>query len=135
MYAGNGWILNGVYSDVPGNTINGYTYFCANATVTNMNTGEVAYKYNLFIKGEKETIKAFGAYVSYYTEESGADIPSMVLIELIDKNGNSTAVGTINTETGEITIDRWYSIDGTPLMEQPTEPGIYIHNGKKIAIQ
>ena len=59
----------------------------------------------------------------------------MVLIELIDKNGNSTAVGTINTETGEITIDRWYSIDGTPLMEQPTEPGIYIHNGKKIAIQ
>lgn len=135
MDAGNGWKLYGVYSDVPGNTINGYTYFCANATVTNMKTGEVAYKYNIFIKAEKETIKAFDAYVSYYTEESGADIPSMVLIELIDKNGNSTAVGTINTETGEITIDRWYSIDGTPLMEQPTEPGIYIHNGKKIAIQ
>lgn len=136
MDAGNGWTLNGVYSDVSGNYINGYLYSEANASVTDKSTGELLYKLNIFIKIDRDnTIDAFHAYVSYCPQETGASIPSMVFIDLVDKNGNITAVGTINTTTGEITIDRWYSIDGTPLMEQPTEPGIYIHNGKKIAIQ
>ena len=136
MDAGNGWTLNGVYAGVSGNYINGYLYKEANASVTNKSTGELLYKLNIFIKIDRDnTIDAFHAYVSYCPQETDASIPSMVLIDLVDKNGNITVVGTVNTATGVITIDRWYSIDGTPLMEQPTEPGIYIHNGKKIAIQ
>ena len=136
MDAGNGWTFNGLYSDISGTLINGNLYTGANARVTNKNTGELLYKYHILIKIAKDnTLNAFKAYFAYCPEETDAPIPSMVFIDLVDKNGNVTAVGTINTTTGEITIDRWYSIDGTLLMEQPTEPGIYIHNGKKVVIQ
>ena len=29
----------------------------------------------------------------------------------------------------------WYNLQGVPFMEQPTVPGIYIHNGKKILVR
>lgn len=48
------------------------------------------------------------------------------------KQAGSSAVETI---TNEVVGDNWYySIDGMR-MENPTRPGIYIHNGKKVIIK
>ena len=59
----------------------------------------------------------------------------MVLLRLIDKQGNITAVGSINTETGEIKIDTWYDLSGRRLEGEPQKSGIYLHNGKKVMIK
>ena len=45
--------------------------------------------------------------------------------------GNDDAVDTINAVNGD---GFWYSIDGIRVAE-PTRPGLYIHNGKKIIVK
>ena len=46
----------------------------------------------------------------------------------------STAIRTIDTASGK-TTDEWYTIDGRKLDKAPTAKGIYIVNGKKVAVK
>ncbi len=80
--------------------------------------------------------KNTGSMHSYlvYEQEGNEEIPKVARLVFLDKNGNPTAVGTVNTNTGEITIDTWYNLKGQRLNGAPEEPGIYIHNGKKVYI-
>ena len=59
-------------------------------------------------------------------------MPSRIIVRIVGADGNTTAIGTLDTRTGEIsTGDYWYSLDGHRLQGKPTTKGIYIHNGRK----
>lgn len=47
----------------------------------------------------------------------------------------TTAIGTLDTETGEIDFSGWYDMSGHKLSGKPTKKGIYINNGKKVVIK
>ena len=53
--------------------------------------------------------------------------------------GDDEATGIISIENGKLKIendaDAWYSLDGRKLDGKPTQRGIYINNGKKVAIK
>ena len=52
-----------------------------------------------------------------------------------EANGEITAINTITSESNDNNAEGWYSVDGVKLNAQPTQKGIYIHNGKKVVIQ
>lgn len=62
-------------------------------------------------------------------------LPTNIKVRLISAEGEVTAIGTINTKTGEVTLNGWYTIDGKPLSGKPTKPGIYVNNGNKVVIK
>ena len=65
------------------------------------------------------------------------EMPQRITVKLVSANGETTAIGTLDTKTGEVTFDSeaWYSLDGVRLSGQPSTKGIYINNGKKVVIK
>lgn len=63
------------------------------------------------------------------------DLPQTITVRFIGANGEVTAIGTLNTQTGEIVTDGWYTLSGTRLSGKPSKRGIYINNGRKIVIK
>jgi hypothetical protein len=63
------------------------------------------------------------------------DLPQTITVRFVDTRGEVTAIGTLNTQTGEITTDGWYTLNGTRLNGKPSKRGIYINNGRKIVIK
>ena len=75
------------------------------------------------------------------------ELPSSIIVRLVGANGQTTAIGTIDTKTGEMTFfdeqsgkaerdsEAWYTLDGVRLSGKPTKKGLYINNGKKIVIK
>ena len=56
-------------------------------------------------------------------------------MRLLSSDGATTATGTIDMNTGEITIDQWYYLNGQPVNGAPTAPGLYLNSdGKKVMI-
>ncbi len=70
-----------------------------------------------------------------YTRQSGNNRPTSIAVVLRDANGEVTNVGAVSKETGEITFEGWFTIDGIKLPAEPTESGVYIHNGKKVVVK
>ena len=48
----------------------------------------------------------------------------------MDEQRKVTEVATFNTVTGEITLDRWFDLQGRQLKGKPSIKGKYLHNGK-----
>jgi hypothetical protein len=85
------------------------------------------------------------------------DLPQSVTVRLINRDGETTSVGTLDMETGELSFfdeqsgkaerasETWYTLDGVRLDGKPSSKGIYIrstsgrlqgkNNGKKVAIK
>ena len=65
------------------------------------------------------------------------ELPQRITVKLISANGETTAIGTLDTKTGEVTFDSeaWYTLDGIRLSGKPSTKGIYINNGKKVVIK
>ena len=65
------------------------------------------------------------------------DLPQSITVRLVSRNGETTAIGEIDTKTGKMTFDSeaWYTLDGVRLSGKPSTNGIYINNGKKVAIK
>jgi hypothetical protein len=65
------------------------------------------------------------------------ELPQSITVRLVGSNGETTGIGTLDTETGEMTFDSeaWYTLDGVRLSSKPTKKGIYINNGKKVVIK
>ena len=65
------------------------------------------------------------------------ELPQSIAVKLISASGETTAIGTLDTKTGEVTFDSeaWYTLDGVRLSGKPSSKGIYINNGKKVAIK
>ena len=60
-----------------------------------------------------------------------------IKVRLISANGEVTGIGTLQTKTGEVTLDgeAWYSTDGRRIVGKPSTKGIYLNNGKKVVIK
>lgn len=71
------------------------------------------------------------------TRAAAADeeLPQRITVKLVSASGDLTSIGEIDTTTGEVTFDGWYTLDGVRLDGKPTARGIYINNGKKIVIK
>lgn len=72
------------------------------------------------------------------TRGNGAALPESMRVVLKGADGSITGIGTIDTMTGEATLDGngpWYTLGGQYLQGKPSRPGIYIHNGKKVVIK
>ena len=74
------------------------------------------------------------------------ELPSSIVVRLLsnvgpgnqdddDNQGGTTAIGTLDTETGEIDFGGWYDMSGRKLSAKPTQKGLYIHNGKKVRVE
>ena len=65
------------------------------------------------------------------------ELPQRITVKLVSASGETTAIGTLDTTTGEVSFDSeaWYTLDGVRLSGKPTARGIYINNGKKIVIK
>ena len=61
-------------------------------------------------------------------------LPGSMKVKLLGSNGVETAVGKINTETGNVSIDAWYDMSGRLIQGAPMNGGMYIHGGKTIMI-
>ena len=94
-------------------------------------------------------IKPMRCYLSYVGTSAPApargltraaatdDLPQSITVRLVSRNGETTAIGTLDTKTGELSFDSeaWYTLDGVRLSSKPSTKGIYINNGKKVAIK
>lgn len=91
------------------------------------------------------SIAPFRAYLKYTAPVSNAPrrgvaeeaLPSRMSVRLVNADGDVTAIGTIDTKTGEIRFDSeaWYTLDGRRLNGKPSVKGMYINNGKKIIVK
>ena len=84
----------------------------------------------LTYSGSNSALKAPGRG----TAETPA-IPDRIKVRLLSSDGGTTATGTIDMNTGEITIDQWYYLNGQPVEGTPSAPGLYLNSdGNKILI-
>ena len=93
------------------------------------------------------SIAPFRAYLKYTAPGSSSArtrgaageeaLPSRLSVRLVNADGSVTAIGTIDTKTGEVRFDSdaWYSIDGRRLNGKPAQKGVYINNGKKVIVK
>ena len=63
------------------------------------------------------------------------ELPSSIIVKLVSASGETTSIGEIDTKTGEISLDGWYTMDGVRLSGKPTKKGLYINNGRKVVIE
>ena len=65
------------------------------------------------------------------------ELPQRITVKLVSASGETTAIGTLDTTTGEVSFDSeaWYTLDGVRLSGKPTKKGLYINNGRKIVIK
>lgn len=134
------WTFQGVYYNLAwaGDNENiGKVYgFAAQSYSTTVNPGD-------FVKvAAGASIAPFRAYLQYTpgtnAPRRGAEaLPSKMTVRLVDADGTVTAIGTIDTNTGEISLDSdaWYDLNGRRLSAKPSTAGVYINNGKKIVIK
>jgi len=66
---------------------------------------------------------------------STEELPQTITVVLMSSSGETTGIGTLDTKTGDITLEGWYTMDGRKLEGKPTKKGLYINNGRKIVIK
>ena len=88
-------------------------------------------------------IAAEGAYIPpmrcflKYGLQSGTrgeieELPERITVKLVN---DPTSIRTITTQTGKVTFDGWYSLDGQRFNSKPTRKGLYINKGIKVMIK
>lgn len=113
---------------------------------TSYNPGSYTVNPGDFVKAMAgASIAPFRAYLKYTAPVSNAPrrgaaeeaLPSRMSVRLVNADGDVTAIGTIDTKTGEIRFDSeaWYTLDGRRLNGKPAQKGVYINNGKKIIVK
>ncbi len=136
-------ISNPVFDDVTISRIKPQTVTSNDKKVSFMGT----YDYIAFDTDDR-SILYMGTENTLYWPKSGASIGAFrAYFQLTDPNVNASAIvlnfgdgettGIGSIDNGELRIDNddWYSLDGRRLSGKPTAHGIYIHNGKKVAIK
>ena len=84
---------------------------------------------------EGASIPAMRCFLKYNTTSTRGEteeLPGRITVKLV---GDPTSIGTLNTQTGEVTFDGWYSLDGQRFNSKPTKKGLYIYKGIKVTIK
>lgn len=68
------------------------------------------------------------------------ELPETIEVRImsVDAEGNETAsthFGSMNTRTGDITVDHWVDLKGRKLDHKPTVKGTYYNNHKKVIVK
>ena len=74
-----------------------------------------------------------GPFRAYFTLSSPVPALAKVMIDFGDDDIEVTGIMVV--DSGQLTVDSWYTMSGVRLQDKPTEKGIYIVNGKKVAIK
>lgn len=77
-------------------------------------------------------VNAFRGYFQLKDGLKAGDLPANGAKNIVLNFGNGETTGVSAVESGELTTDSWYSIDGRRLRGEPAKKGIYIKNGKKV---
>lgn len=77
-------------------------------------------------------MRCFLKYNTTSTRGETEELPGRITVKLV---GDPTSIGTLNTQTGEVTFDGWYSLDGQRFNTKPTKKGLYIYKGIKVTIK
>ena len=73
------------------------------------------------------------SYIKFLKGGDDAIVEARIIEE---EDGTFTAINGVAAEAdAAVAGEGWYTISGVKLNAQPTEKGIYIFNGKKVAIQ
>ena len=142
------WTFHGTYSrmDYGDEGFSG-TVFGFAATSGKADDGVTDVEAGQFVKSASGAyILPFRAYLTYSGSNTALKapgrgiaatpaIPDRIKVRLLNRDGGTTATGTIDMNTGEITIDRWYYLNGQPVEGAPTARGMYLNaDGKKVMI-
>ncbi|SHH00715.1 hypothetical protein SAMN05720766_1064 [Fibrobacter sp. UWH9] len=138
------WTFKGTYEKITFNESSkkGVYGFAGNSQGDNITAGQ-------FIKaGTGATVPPMRAYLKYNsagvlakaaagTEIAEEDLPETIVVKFIDGDGSTTATGTMNTITGEITMDenKWFDMKGRMMNKKPTVKGTYYNKGQKVIIK
>lgn len=148
----NNWFFEGTYEEIRWKKNNpqlGHIYgFAALQYYAPDNDGDGNSDYTInpgqFVKASAGAyIKSYRAYMRHGNALAAPmrgvstdtdSLPAALKVKLVSGNGTVTAVGTMDTATGSICIDSWYDMNGRQLQAEPTQSGMYIHNGRTIMI-
>ena len=90
-----------------------------------------------FVRLRTGGIKPFRAYMKYVAPTTNAPkragdvdgLPERMTVRLVGTDGTTTAIGTIDTRTGDVSFDtQWFTFDGMRLSNKPSAKGIYIRS-------
>lgn len=142
----DGWTMKGTYTKFAWNADDYGTIF--GFASKDKTVDGVAVKAGEFVRAKGGAkVPAFRAYLTYTGDNPALKSPAMtravasdalpesIIVCLIGKGGDVTAVGSLDTRTGEFTTNGWYDMSGRRLGGKPTVKGVYINNGKKVIIQ
>ena len=95
------------------------------ASTLSSNTSNYVLKNGVFIRTTATKVSKFGCYLEFAASTSAPRFSIVI-------DNNVTAIKTL----GVATLDEgaWYNLNGVR-MAQPTQKGIYIHQGKKVVIK
>ena len=138
-----GWEFTGTYTDQtwPDGQTHLYGFAAANFEKSD---GTLLNDVGAFRRFDYGHIYPFRCYLMApgYTpargvSKAGSQLPESMKVRLVSASGEATAIGTLNTRTGEVTFDgdAWYSLDGRRLSAKPTKSGLYINNGKTVVVK
>jgi hypothetical protein len=149
--AGSHWTFKGTYSYVKWTTDSsddgysaehaaeiGRAYGFAGVEKTGIEVGD-------FVKvAEGAKVRPMSCYLLWSNTSNNAraltrgattdELPKRIVVKLVG-NGTVTSIGEIDTKTGDVTFDGWYTIDGVRLSGKPSKSGLYINNGRKVIIK
>ena len=158
-FSNNAVVAASSYSDTDAKTtITDWTFQGTYSQISLPKTGEYDYG---FAAGDGSTV-AIGTFVHLksgasaapfraYLKYTGSDdnwakapnragaandaMPSRIIVRIVGADGGTTAIGTLDTRTGEISTGEWFDLNGRRLQGKPSTKGVYINNGKKIVIK
>jgi hypothetical protein len=139
-----GWTYKGTYGTIEWATDPGNIYGFASGQAYGSSSDNTAA--GTFIRVRTGGIRPFRAYLEYSGSgnaramsgsASNNELPETMTVRLIGADGQTSAIGILDTRTGEATIDgdAWYTLDGRRLSGKPAAKGLYIKNGKKTVIK
>ena len=91
------------------------------------------YANSAYLSLTAEQIAKLGSGVSYNIPEPTMSAAPCMMLSFMGNDSETTGMESVTPVIGQ-EEDAWYTLSGLRI-DQPTQKGIYIHNGKKIAIK
>ena len=85
--------------------------------------------YNKASSGSAGRPAANGAHNESIASIDDNNLPETIGLKLLDENGKTTAIGRMDSKTGEMRIDKWYDLKGRKLGSKPEFSGICVNKG------